>query len=910
LSQAASAGVVYAHQLPGWIPKPAPLTPPTTQLLLPAHEEPAPVLPDAVVSYRDTALDACQRLAVARALAAPLGLVAGPPATGKSRVLAEMVYQARQRGWRVLLLAPSAAGLEAVLRFVEHPQDWLSLVPLQGDYQQLHTHTQQLHAQAVSAARQALAHTEHHLAVLPSEAELQTRVLALLAEYQQAEHQRTQWEQQAADAAGPPASSSAQSDAQHWSQHPLWQAQQSHFDQLRQSLHQRVQTCQQQRQHIDSQTEHLRTQYDALLTRQQARQSNNWVSPAYWASWLAGDPSSALAECQRRQDELHTQRAVLDAELEALSAELATLQRQENQFAEMIREQIRQQQAAEQARQQEQWQQQRQQWWTRWKQLLGLPERPSELPLGLPAVSISPEPSEQAVAAWREYREQVHHQLQSLQQMHKRWLQAIEQHPFEVALRSCSGVVVTTLPCLPRQGYFDLVLVDEAHRLSDADLLAATALGQRCTLVGDPAAALEANRFTHCWQQWFCDPRPHAIRWKYEGDKLVAVLGGNDEFDRNAGSVEPVFDRPEVELWIVQPPGGEPRLGEVRFPASTSLSEAWEFLVRHGETRLSDLVRPNVAWRQFDSEVRLECFTDAIDLSIPSCETDTKAKLCFTLETGVCEHLISAGTAGFQTAALVFDTRAGWTAQRVRQWCRERLGWCPSDRATLLDRPYRVPGLVSFVSVPARGTVGRSAPLEVELRQSEELPGPPWLPPEIRSQLPASGLVNPTEASVIVDLLTEWFADPTSLAWCERQSKEGGHRPVAVLTPYAAQAVLLRGLIRRAELHPRFEHWLEVSTLEEYRQRECGWAIVSLTRSDPHRLVHYGEAGDELALALTRATERLVFVGDAVTLARRVQRGEPHSLESRLARQVLCLCTEAPAASPPRPIRSRESSTV
>ena len=170
--------------------------------------------------------------------------------------------------------------------------------------------------------------------------------------------------------------------------------------------------------------------------------------------------------------------------------------------------------------------------------------------------------------------------------------------------------------------------------------------------------------------------------------------------------------------------------------------------------------------------------------------------------------------------------------------------------------------------------------------------------------------MNPAEACAIVDLLAELLADPLTVAEGERMYRESGMPPIAVLTPYAAQAVLLRELLCRAEFHPRFGEWLEVSTLDEYRQRECWFAVVSLTRSAPQRVVSYGEMGDELALALSRATHRVVLVGDAATLGRRVQRGEPRSLEAEMARLLLSLCPEPPAEIPSRPIRSRESSTV
>ena len=909
LDQARKAGLLYAHLLPE---RAAPLVEATSAAIhsrVASPDEPAPLGSDHL-AYRDLSLDSCQRLAVARVFtSAPLSLLAGKPSTGKSRVVAEIVYQARQRGWRVLLVTPSVAGIEAVLRHTPQPTDWLSLIPLPGPYSLLFDQAEQLRTQAVQAAQQALEQARQWSQALPRAEQVQARVETLLAEYHAAEQQRATLLHQARQR---PALLEP-----HGQQHPLWLERQQHFQDRLQPLQQRLQSCQQHLQRIQQEQLHLRQQHHTLTARQQLRQSGRWLSPAWWFAWLAGDPGSALIECQRRLDEFQQQQADLLAEQQALHAEQAALQCEQTEFAELVREQLEQEWAQEHARQLEHWQQQRDEWYSRWHRVID----GTALPAALQASLAIAQPGPHAVAAWLEQLQQLRQALQVLQQLHQRWLQIVTQHPFEAALRSSSGVLATTLPCLPTQGSFDLVVVEEAHRLSDADLLAAMALGKRCVLVGDPSAAQQANRFTQCWHEWYGDPRPRCLRWVHEGERLIAVLDATEAHEGTQLSIEPVFDCPEVELGIAQPPHGEPRLVQVRFPATTSLPEALQFLIRHGENRLSGLQRPNVAWRQSGQEIRLEWSTEASAETASTCgEAAAAAEVCFTREAGVCEHLRpSEGARGYQTVSLVFDRQAGWTAQGVRQWCQEQFGWSPSDRATLLERPYRVPSVKQLVPVPPLSVGGgrpgeavpaRTGPWEVDLSQPHLLPGPPWLPPEVRDLLPGSGLINPAEARVIVDLLAQWLSDPRLRAECERYREQERGRPIAVLTPFAAQAVLLRGLIHQAEFYPLQGHWLEVATLEEFRQRECWLAVVSLTRSDPQRVVSYGEAGDELAVALSRARERLVVVGDTATLARRVQRGETRSLEGRLAQQLLAWCPEASVAPPPRPIRSRESSTV
>jgi hypothetical protein len=68
---------------------------------------------------------------------------------------------------------------------------------------------------------------------------------------------------------------------------------------------------------------------------------------------------------------------------------------------------------------------------------------------------------------------------------------------------------------------------------------------------------------------------------------------------------------------------------------------------------------------------------------------------------------------------------------------------------------------------------------------------------------------------------------------------------------------------------------VEVGTPDQFRQRECLTALVSLTRSHPHRPVSFGEGPRALALALTRARGRLFIYGDPGTLVRRIQCSDP-----------------------------------
>src|SRR5262249_46208393 len=121
--------------------------------------------------------------------------------------------------------------------------------------------------------------------------------------------------------------------------------------------------------------------------------------------------------------------------------------------------------------------------------------------------------------------------------------------------------------------------------------------------------------------------------------------------------------------------------------------------------------------------------------------------------------------------------------------------------------------------------------------------------------------------------------------WQRPDPRGFGRGPaVAVIALYPSQAALIRTLAARAPALGACRLAVEIGTPEQFRQRECLEALVSLTRSHPHRPVALshahrpvalGEGPQALALAFTRARTRLRVFGDPGTLVRRSQCGDP-----------------------------------
>jgi ATP-dependent RNA/DNA helicase IGHMBP2 len=88
-----------------------------------------------------------------------------------------------------------------------------------------------------------------------------------------------------------------------------------------------------------------------------------------------------------------------------------------------------------------------------------------------------------------------------------------------------------------------------------------------------------------------------------------------------------------------------------------------------------------------------------------------------------------------------------------------------------------------------------------------------------------------------------------------------GPEDVAVITPYAAQARLLR-----AHLGPEVERGLEVGTVDGFQGREKEAVVVDLVRSNDESRIGFLEDTRRMNVALTRARRFLLVVGDSATI--------------------------------------------
>jgi hypothetical protein len=321
---------------------------------------------------------------------------------------------------------------------------------------------------------------------------------------------------------------------------------------------------------------------------------------------------------------------------------------------------------------------------------------------------------EEARAAWRARRQRDEQEL-SLRQD---WLEALERAlpdlPAYLA-RSARVVAATTTAAADMPGgagEFDLLVVEEAHRLTEADLLAAARRARRWVLVGEPPVHLPAPAparpappgrsrsvtprpaFERLWNALHTDPRRLPAHWRLDGGRLIAQLRPVPAEQERWVQREPVFDRPEIEVGIVSPPRQEPQVVEVSFPSSTDLAEARSYIFRELEELAVQPAGQVVSWHEDDAAIGVR-----FDLSeIPEQRT-------VPLGGGVSEvlahdpRLADAGEVAWRTAGLTFERAAGWDRERARTWLEERLGLRDLGRTTVLARPYRAQApLARFLS--------------------------------------------------------------------------------------------------------------------------------------------------------------------------------------------------------------------
>jgi hypothetical protein len=235
---------------------------------------------------------------------------------------------------------------------------------------------------------------------------------------------------------------------------------------------------------------------------------------------------------------------------------------------------------------------------------------------------------------------------------------------------------------------FDLLVLDHAEEMTEPDFAGLSPLAGRWALAGDaslpdlPRPLANGNGRARSGRP----PEPTLVArlarlldrepWAAEGDRMVFRLVHLAVGQRRDLSCEPVLDHPHVELRMATD-AGDPVLAEIAFPAVMPVAEAKSFLVAQlGEV----LLRPC-------GECRWHRTPDRLTACWPAVEDGPAAWV--DLGDGVREKVTGTGPAAF-TAAVAFDTAAGWDEAAAEAWLAARVPAPSVGRVAALPRPGRV----------------------------------------------------------------------------------------------------------------------------------------------------------------------------------------------------------------------------
>jgi predicted nuclease with TOPRIM domain len=846
-------------------------------------------------NYFDQELDAGQREAVARVLGTPdVCLIEGLPGTGKSRVVAEVVLQAAQRGERILLLASSAPGIDHILDTVGNHELVCPIRCVGAAEKAAHRFSFQerlrdLYDRPLERARVELATADTASRGYTEAEPLFARLQDMVARSVELGRLRTAFQQQQGRLPGEvnreaTAAESGAASSSDFSRavSRIWAIRNEVVGKLDSNL-----TTER------GEADRLRHQLAELNPR--LHQARRLVDSKRHGRWWTGDFWRATFRsntCVAELESLQVDVTKLQSELDTCNEEIQRLEQERQKAQQDYQTQRGQLVDQEIARRRALLEEQEaghrtevEQFNTQWRSVC--------LDLGRAGIEVG-DPSADAVTTARQQWEQARQGEAERHENIRGWIKVLERQAgaLPARLMECTNLVAATAESLAGDRYFgkdskvrfDLAVVQEAEALTQPQVVAIAQRARRCVLISEPMLGSPGDgHFQSLWRS--LNRRGRSCTWLREKGRLCCRLRNVTAEQRQYLEREPVADRPDVELRILTLPGTQPTLAEITFPPAMTIVEAKEFVFRELEEAAVQV--PSTAplsWTENPGAI-------ALHLAGPADGPTITARL----DNGVREVLQRCDKDAEipPTLRLEFDPQAGWNATRAREWVRRHLGFRDLGRTARLNVPHgaqagladfvadlvlveyegrsgKSGGAVEFVRIekpaatnggngrharrgpqPQKVTTREGAGFEVDLADAKHHNR---LPPELRAELPKQGFANLVEAQAVVAALQSLAA---------RQPASS----IAVVALYLGQAELIRRLADKASL-PKS---IEIMTPATFRHRQSDVVLVSLTRSHVHRAVSYGEAPEALATALTRARTKLILFGDPGTLARRTQ---------------------------------------
>jgi hypothetical protein len=884
------------------------------------------------LNYFDAELDRWQKEAVAKALAArDLFLLRGHPGSGKSRVLVEIVRQASARGERVLFLSRTPKAIDRVLNSLAE-QDGFAVRCLQpGENEnllrpqirtalvesrvaELTRRAREAGIEDRAACQRACQNYAQAIARYPDLAELLNTKAELQKEKEALESRQLAMKRELANLED--ADHDAGATAELRALLSAWHAEANQrkataLDEVG-KLHQAVSEC-------SATLAQLQAEDAKLQPIQQARKGGRFWTPTWWATLLK---STELRRADEVAQLLRTANSQLEASQKALADGIAQQKRLDEEAA-LARKQLL---LDEVSRRETVFGHERMaldaqlaELTARWQNLCNL------FPVLTNITLTDQHDLEQARATWVHEQEQARIGTIRAEQ----WLALVEKQPN--ALRKA---LLENVPLLAATAAgwnaarasieklttrpFDTLILEEAEAFTESECTAYACLAGRWLFVGSDylldSDLSEANRqvpqkrdsnhlqppafFGQLWGSLHSNPERLPYSWVEEGDKLICRLRPILPEQRAWIETEHLADHPQIVLHILALPRSRPVVAEVLFPASFTIQNAKQFILRELEELAVCSTGRSMRW-QDDHAERL-----VLQLATHACQHPAQVALA----PGIREMLNpqeaggggSLASVAWQTCCIEFDRESGWQRGTAEAWVERHLGLRDLGRTLFLDSLHRFkPGMaafvksllsshpsreaavsetgaarerpaIDFVAVPAmpdsvraeRAGVSRARPAGLELDLSEPR-NRERLPPELRSGLSSQGFVNLAEAEAIINRLAE--LDRAGLL----SLTSAVELPVFVVVLHESQVALIRRLLRATPVLAARSQSIEVDVPRAFAHREARRVLLGLTRSHAHRVTAFGDSPKDLLLALSRAREQLIVFGDIGSLARR-----------------------------------------
>jgi superfamily I DNA and/or RNA helicase len=129
-------------------------------------------------------------------------------------------------------------------------------------------------------------------------------------------------------------------------------------------------------------------------------------------------------------------------------------------------------------------------------------------------------------------------------------------------------------------------------------------------------------------------------------------------------------------------------------------------------------------------------------------------------------------------------------------------------------------------------------------------------------KLEGTSTTNPEEAVFLLKHLSQYVAELANHYTVEN------FPTIGVIAPYQQQILLIRELLTGADELMPYTKSITVNTVDSFQGQERDVIYLGLTRSNAERNIGFLADVRRMNVAMTRARQKLVVIGDSATLSR------------------------------------------